>query len=83
MCRPINGKETEEGQTTLVRVDERAKQIEVNSKSNKPLKNFQFDSVFGPTATQRDIYTSTITPIGTVIVNQTLRQSDDFLTVST
>eukprot|EP01122_Echinamoeba_exundans_P011612 TRINITY_DN4677_c0_g1_i1.p1 TRINITY_DN4677_c0_g1~~TRINITY_DN4677_c0_g1_i1.p1 ORF type:complete len:1134 (-),score=240.59 TRINITY_DN4677_c0_g1_i1:4-3369(-) len=62
-CRPVNAKESEEGQSAVVRVDDRTKQIEVTSKTNKPLKSFQFDSVFGPNATQREIYSSTITPI--------------------
>jgi hypothetical protein len=62
--RPVNSKESDEGQNAVVRVDDRTKQIEVTSKTNKPIKSFHFDSVFGPNATQREIYASTITPIG-------------------
>lgn len=67
--RPVNSKEVDEGQQTIVRVDERLRQIEISSKNNKPIKAFQFDNAFGPSSTQRDIYSSTITPIGSLVLS--------------
>jgi kinesin family protein 11 len=60
-CRPLNPREAEDKQTTVVHIDEKRKEVAVSMKAKA--KNFYFDNVFGPTSTQRDIYNAGVSPI--------------------
>jgi hypothetical protein len=69
LCRPLNEREIEEKQTAVLICDEKSRTVSVQLKTNKNLqKTFSYDMVFGPTASQKDIYTSAIAPIGTLLL---------------
>jgi len=64
--RPLNDRELADKQTSVVRCQDRDKQVVVQPKGSKvPTKTFYFDSVFGPERTQRELFQSSILPIRT------------------
>lgn len=57
-CRPQNSRET--GQGVAVAVDESAGQVALACvRSTEPPRAFTFDAVFGPEASQQDVYNAT------------------------
>lgn len=62
--RPLNDRELADKQSSVVRCQDRDKQVVVQPKGSKvPTKTFYFDSVFGPERTQRELFQSSILPI--------------------
>jgi kinesin family protein 3/17 len=65
-CRPLFGKEVNEGRAAIVRCDGAAGSISISnpsSSASEPPKQFTFDSVYDHTNTQRAIYEETALPI--------------------
>jgi hypothetical protein len=76
---PLNGREQSGHESEVVKCHEKKNAIEVALKTNKNFnKTFWFDNVFGPVATQRDIYVDAITPIGTFSAELQKPASDSF-----
>jgi kinesin family protein 11 len=59
----MNEREIEEKQSVVLTCDEKSKSVVVQMKTKNYQKTFSYDMVFGPTASQKDIYTSAIAPI--------------------
>ena len=65
-CRPLFGKELNEGRAPIVRCDGAAGSMSISNPSSanaEPPKQFTFDSVYDHTNTQREIYEETALPI--------------------
>lgn len=63
-CRPMNDKEKTSDYFQVVQVNEVRGQIVVQSKnSDEPPKTYTFDTVFGPSSKQVDVYNRTARPI--------------------
>lgn len=67
-CRPANSKEVERGDKVIVKVDESARTITVENPNpakahGNPIRDFTFDSTFGPTCKQSSVFDDTALPI--------------------
>lgn len=65
----MSAREIEDGETEIVKCSEKRKTVEIALKMNKNYsKSFYFDAVFGPEATQRDVYQGAVAPIGSLYI---------------
>eukprot|EP00882_Tetradesmus_deserticola_P032935 GHRQ01037580.1.p2 GENE.GHRQ01037580.1~~GHRQ01037580.1.p2 ORF type:complete len:137 (+),score=18.79 GHRQ01037580.1:511-921(+) len=63
-CRPLNGKEKQDGRERIVDMDARQGQVAVrNPKSEEPPKTFTFDQVYDWNSEQATIFEITAKPI--------------------
>ncbi|MCL4419144.1 hypothetical protein M1146_03515 [Patescibacteria group bacterium] len=61
-CRPVSQLEIDTKQATVCKTDEASRTVEVKTpqsaeKKNIPNRTYTFDAVYGPSSSQRDIYT--------------------------
>lgn len=56
-CRPLSSGETADGRTAVVRVDEAKRQVVLSAAraGDAQARDFNFDAVFGPSATQSQV----------------------------
>jgi len=52
----LNQTEIQEKQAPVAKVDEATKEVTIDVKSRNLTKTFTYDAVYGPSASQRDLY---------------------------
>ena len=65
-CRPLNGREKEDGRLKIVDMDRQSGQVVLNNPkgdNSEPPKSFTFDSVMDENITQREVYELSARPI--------------------
>lgn len=61
--RPMSSKEKKESESEIVKAETARKEIQVVSKGKKISKIYNFDGVFGPEQSQKDVYDEVAAPI--------------------